>query len=86
MILEPSVLTSDVNIPAHVPIHHTIMGLVTTPFLMASQILYSSVPPTCYQYNKNTFLNSLGPKSDQHQFSPNIVSRSLRVKVMRITN
>ena len=85
MILEPSVLTSDVNIPAHVPIHHTIIGLVTTPFLMASQILYSSVPPTCYQYNKNTFLNSLGPKSDQHQFSPNNVSRSLRVKVMRIT-
>ena len=26
-----------------------------------------------------------GPKSDQHQFSPNNISRLLRVKVMRIT-
>ena len=30
-------------------------------------------------------LNPLGPKSDQHQFSPNNMSRSTRVKVMRIT-
>ena len=30
-------------------------------------------------------LNPLGPTSDQHQFSPNIISRSSRVKVMRIT-
>ena len=30
-------------------------------------------------------LNPLGPKSDQHQFSPNNISRSSRVKVMRIT-
>ena len=29
--------------------------------------------------------NPLGPKSDQHQFSPNNISRSSRVKVMRIT-
>ena len=42
----PSPLTSDVNIPAHVPIHQTTRGFVTVPFLMASQILYSSVPPT----------------------------------------
>ena len=30
-------------------------------------------------------VNPLGPKSDQHQFSPNNISRSSRVKVMRIT-
>ena len=30
------------------------------------------------------FLNPLGPKSDQHQFSLNNISRLLRVKVMRI--
>ena len=29
-------------------------------------------------------LNPLGPKSDQYQFSPNHIRRSLRVKVMRI--
>ena len=29
-------------------------------------------------------LNPLGPKSDQCQFSPNHISRSSRVKVMRI--
>ena len=47
--IEPSLLTSDVNIPAHVPIHQTTTGLVTSPLFMASQILYSSVPPTWYQ-------------------------------------
>ena len=30
-------------------------------------------------------LNPLGPKSDQHQFCPNNNSRSLKAKVMRIT-
>ena len=30
-------------------------------------------------------LNPLGPKNDHHQFSPNNISRSSRVKVMRIT-
>ena len=30
-------------------------------------------------------VNPLGPTSDQHQFSPNNISRSSRVKVMRIT-
>ena len=30
-------------------------------------------------------INPLGPKSVQHQFSPNNISRSTRVKVMRIT-
>ena len=30
-------------------------------------------------------INPFGPKSDQHQFSPNNISRSSRVKVMRIT-
>jgi len=36
--------------------------------------------------NKGTdfHFNPLGPKSDQHQFSPNNISRSSRVKVMRI--
>ena len=33
----------------------------------------------------DNILNPLGPKSDQHQFSPNNISRSSRVKVMRIT-
>ena len=32
-----------------------------------------------------THLNPLGPTSDQHQFSPNNISRSSRVKVTRIT-
>ena len=31
-------------------------------------------------------INPLGPKSVQHQFSPNNISRSTRIKVMRITN
>ena len=31
------------------------------------------------------YVNPLGPKSDQRQFSPNYISRSSRVKVMRIT-
>ena len=30
-------------------------------------------------------LNPLGPKSDQHQFSPNSIIRTSRVKAMRIT-
>ena len=30
-------------------------------------------------------LHPLGPKIDQHQFSPKNISRSSRVKVMRIT-
>ena len=30
-------------------------------------------------------LNPLGPKIDQHQFSPNNIDRSSRVKVVRIT-
>ena len=30
-------------------------------------------------------INPFGPKSDQHQFSPNNISRSSRVKVMRMT-
>ena len=30
-------------------------------------------------------LNPLGPKTDQHQFSPNNISRSSRVRIMRIT-
>ena len=30
-------------------------------------------------------LNPLGPKSDQHQFSPNNSSRSSRIKDMRIS-
>ena len=37
----------------------------------------------CLVLNKG--INTLGPKSDQHQFSPNNISRSLRVKVMRFT-
>ena len=38
----------------------------------------------CYKGNHFSF-NPLGPKSVQHQFSPNNSSRSTRVKVMRIT-
>ena len=44
-----------------------------------------------YYADQNTFciywllVNPLGPKSDQHQFSPNNISRSSKVKVMRIT-
>ena len=45
-VLVPNLRTSDVNIDAHVPMHQTTMGLVTVPSLMASQISYSSVPPT----------------------------------------
>ena len=30
-------------------------------------------------------VNPLGPKSDQHQFSPNYISKSSRIKVIRIT-
>ena len=30
-------------------------------------------------------VNNFGPKSDQHQFSPNNISRLSRVKIMRIT-
>ena len=30
-------------------------------------------------------INPFGPKSDHHQFSPNNISRSSRLKVMRIT-
>ena len=30
-------------------------------------------------------INPLGPKNVQHQFSPNNISRSTRIKVMRIT-
>ena len=30
-------------------------------------------------------VNPLGPKSDQHQFSSNNISRSSKIKLMRIT-
>ena len=36
-------------------------------------------------YDLEGLFNPLGPKSVQHQFSPNNISRSTRVKVMRIT-
>ena len=36
-------------------------------------------------FSLSVLINPLGPKSDQHQFSPNSISRSSRVKVMRIT-
>ena len=38
-----------------------------------------------FQRKKAMHLSPLHPKSDQHQFSPNNISRSSRVKVMRIT-
>ena len=41
--------------------------------------LYSQIP--LYGHA----LNPLGPKSVQHQFFPNYISRSSRVKVIRIT-
>ena len=36
-------------------------------------------------HTRNQGINPFDPKSDQHQFSPNNISRSSRVKVMRIT-
>ena len=36
-------------------------------------------------HTRNRGINPFGPKSDQHQFSPNNISRSSRVKVLRIT-
>lgn len=40
-------LTSEENIVAQVPIHQHTTGFVILPRLIASQILYSSVPPIC---------------------------------------
>ena len=40
-------LTSEENMVAQVPIHQHTTGFVILPFLIASQILYSSVPPIC---------------------------------------
>ena len=37
------------------------------------------------QCNLLHYVNALSPKGDQHQFSPNNISRSSTVKVMRIT-
>ena len=34
---------------------------------------------------KQQCLNPFGPKGDQHEFSPDNISRSSRVKAMRIT-
>ena len=47
-----------------------------------SNRLYKCKETTQYQFYR---VNPLGPKSVQHQFSPNNISRSSRVKVMRIT-
>ena len=41
-------------------------------------------PVLMFQRKKAMHLSSLGSKSDQHQFSPNNISKSSRVKVMRI--
>ena len=41
-------------------------------------------PVLMFQRKKAMHVSSLGPKSDQHQFSPNNISKSSRVKVMRI--
>ena len=38
-----------------------------------------------YKQWRERQVNLLGPKRDQHQFSPNNISRSSREKVMRIT-
>ena len=38
-----------------------------------------------FGYFRLSNFKPFGPKSDQYQFSPNKISRSLRVKVMRIT-
>ena len=37
-----------------------------------------------YESNLRNLISPLGPKSDQHQLSPNSINRSVRVKVMRI--
>ena len=42
-------------------------------------------PVLMFQRKKAMHLSPLGPKSDQQQFSPNIIGRSSRVKVMRIS-
>ena len=47
-----------------------------------SKICTNPVP--MFQRKKAMHVSSLGPKSDQHQFSPNNISKSSRVKVMRI--
>ena len=39
----------------------------------------------CTVFCQVLLVNPLGPKSDQHQFSPNNIRRSSRVKFMRIT-
>ena len=41
-------------------------------------------PVLMFQRKKAMHLSPVGPKSDQHQFSPNNISKSSRVKVMRI--
>ena len=50
-----------------------------------SQLDHVWSPDTPLTTSLSLGLNPLGPKSDQHQFSPNNISRSSRVKVMRIT-
>ena len=42
-------------------------------------------PVLMFQRKKAMHLRPLGPKSDQQQFSPNNISKSSRVKVMRIS-
>ena len=42
-------------------------------------------PVLMFQKKKAMHLSPLGPKSDQQQFSPNNISKSSRVKVMRIS-
>ena len=55
--------------------------------VLVSQMSIAGKPVVALR-NVTCFLrlfNPLGPKSVQHQFSPNNISRSTRVKVMRIT-
>ena len=76
-------------------IHHRIDGISLASFnygkrqLVMKNLLgnWSQSETTKYfEWTLITKINPLGQKSDQHQFSPNKISRSSRVKVMRITN
>ena len=76
-------------------IHHRIDGISLASFnygkrqLVMKNLLgnWSQSETTKYfEWTLITKINPLGQKSDQHQFSPNNIGRSSRVKVMRITN
>ena len=54
-------------------------------FFSAMPNQFQLSPSPCIVCILFKYVNPLGPKRVQHQFSPNNISRSTRVKVMRIT-